>query len=314
MKCAIVGSTGFVGSFLSSSLRSSSIDFVCIDRARSRPDFREDCCFFVDFSDVDSLVKILEGIDYVFHLAGRAHKPVPHSVDEATLFREANVDVLISIVKASERAGVKRIVFTSSIGVLGRSTAGSPFNETTLPNPSAVYAKSKLDAERFLQNYLGCSSSLEWVILRPTLIYGPRCPGNMSKLIKLIKMMPLIPLGAVNARKSFVSIDNYIDILIIAATSPTLACQSFVISDGEDFTVAEMASCILSGLGIPSFRLVPFPPVVINFVASLLGFSRLWHQLSDELIVDSSSFRRATGWKPITSSRKALERAASSFR
>lgn len=314
MKFAIVGSTGFVGSNLASSLRSSSVNFICIDRARSVPPHDQNSHYFVDFYDVYSLAKILDGVDCVFHLAGRAHKPVSSSVDEADLFRQANVDILISVVKASQRAGVKRIVFTSSIGVLGARTTGTPFNDTTLPNPVAVYAQSKLAAERFLGSFLGPSSSLEWVILRPTLIYGPHCPGNMAKLIKLFKWLPLIPLGSVTARKSFVSIENFVDVLIVSATSSSVAYQSFVISDGEDFSVSDMASCIISGLGLSPFRLVSLPPTFISFVASLFCLSRLWSQVADELIVDSSAFRRLTGWSPIVSSRKSLQQAASSFR
>ena len=297
------------------SLKASSSNCVRIDRLGSR----SICCdqypqYFVDYSDQDSLVRILTGIDIVYHLAGRAHKSVSSSCD-ADLFWQANVDTLISVVKASELARVKRIVFVSSIGVLGSYTEGLPFDDYSIPAPSAHYSRTKLEAEMFLKTYLKPgSSALEWVILRPPLIYGPRCPGNMNKLINAVKFLPFIPFGSCFARKSFISIDNFVDVLKVSAISSAAVGQTFVVSDVDDFTVREMFRLILLGLGRHPWRLFSVYPPFLSFISSLFGVSGLWHQLTGELRVDSSRFCNLTGWKPIVPSRDSLSIAAGSFR
>ena len=102
--------------------------------------------------------------------------------------------------------------------------------------------------------------------------------------------------------------------MILSATCPSIAYHIFVISDGDDFLVNDMFRQILLGLGKSPRRLVNLPHWLIALLAHCLGFSRLFHQVTDELIVDSSAFCRAIGWKPVVSSKASLRQSAASFR
>ena len=114
MRFAVIGSSGFVGSSLVEALSSISADFITLDRCGPHRCLGgSNGQYFVDYSDIDSLAPLLKGVDCIFHLAGRAHQSVS-SVDQDSLFWEANVNTLHSILKAATSVDVKRIVFVSS--------------------------------------------------------------------------------------------------------------------------------------------------------------------------------------------------------
>ncbi len=316
MKIAVTGASGFIGKSFTAFLEASSINYIALDRLSTShftmPPVHNH--FYVDYSDVDSLKQKLVGCDCVVHLAGRAHKSLgsnqQHDIQQ---FRCANVDCLMNVLAASQSAGVRRIVSVSSIGVLGDHTNGTPFSDFSSPSPSQLYAKSKLEAEIVLKSCVSIGSSLEWVILRPPLIYGPNCPGNMEKLIRVVNFLPFIPFGNVASKKSFISISNFIDILYLCLTSSKVAYETFAVSDCDDITVREMFSCLLDGLNRSRARLIPFPVFILKILCSLFGFSSDWRQVSSELIVDSSRFRVATGWSPPYTAKEQLRLAAKSF-
>ena len=185
------------------------------------------------------------------------------------------------------------MVFVSSIGVNGSSTDGKPFTESDHPFPSEPYAIAKLEAERALAEELR-ESLTDWVILRPPLVYGPGCPGNLERLIKLSSLAPLLPFGSVHSLRTLISIDNLIDALLIAAHHPAVSRRVFVVADSEDIDVAGILRAFLLGLGRGTWRLFPIPPFLIGFLLRLLGKKSLWHKFSSELRVDSSAFCDAT--------------------
>jgi nucleoside-diphosphate-sugar epimerase len=308
---AITGASGFVGRALVARLRENGIGVTPVSRSNgSSNDAYETFPVGGDYSDISLLVNYFRGCDSIIHLAARAHFMARDS-DCSTLmhFREANVQSLIHVAKAARIAGVQRLVFVSSIGVNGSATSGSPFTEVDEPNPTEPYALTKLEAERALSVQLA-SGFTDWVVLRPPLVYGPGCPGNLQKMIRLAAVAPILPFGAVRARRSLISIDNLLDALLIAARHPAVSRRTFVVSDDQDIDVASMLEAFLMGLGRGSWRLIPVPQFLIGLTLHLLGKQELWKKFSGELLIDSSAFRQATGWVPVVSPRVGLRMAA----
>ncbi len=85
-------------------------------------------------------------------------------------------------------------------------------------------------------------------------------------------------------------------------------------ADSEDIDVAGILNAFLLGLGRGTWRLLPIPPSLITLLLNLLGKRALWLKFSGELRVDSSSFRRATGWVPAVRPQDGLRLAAASAR
>jgi nucleoside-diphosphate-sugar epimerase len=314
-RIAVTGATGFVGRSLVARLQRESVDVVAITRSRPSADSSlSNLSFISDYLDTASLADLFCSCDVVIHLAALAHQVSrSSSAIELNAYRRANLESLVSVARAASHAGVCRLVFVSSIGVNGSSTDGSPFTESDKPRPSEPYALTKLEAELALSEEL-LDSSTDWVVLRPPLVYGPGCPGNLERLIRLASSAPVLPFGSIHSLRTLISIDNLIDILLIASHHPAVSRRVFVVADSEDIDVAGILKAFLLGLGRGTWRLLPIPPSLIGFLLNLLGKKAIWHKFSGELRVDSSSFCRATGWVPAVRPRDGLRLAAASTR
>ena len=316
MTCiAVTGATGFVGQSLVARLEREAVDVVAITRAHPPVGNPLGNLFFrADYLDTASLASLFCSCDVVIHLAALAHQVSrSSSAIELNAYRRANLESLISVARAASQARVRRLVFVSSIGVNGSSTYGTPFTEADQPLPSDPYAITKLEAERALSEVL-LDSLTDWVILRPPLVYGPGCPGNLDRLIRLASMAPVLPFGSVHALRTLISIDNLIDALLIASRHPAVSRRVFVVADSEDIDVSAMLKAFLLGLGRGTWRLLPIPPSLIGLLLNILGKKALWHKFSGELRVDPSSFCRATGWVPAVRPQDGLRLAAASTR
>ena len=123
----------------------------------------------------------LRGVDTVIHLAARVHVMKDKAADPLTEFLKVNLYGTANLAQQAARAGVKRLVFVSSIKVNGESTEARPFAESDEPDPQDPYAVSKLQAEQVLQR-ISDETGLEVVIVRPPLVYGPGVKGNFFTL------------------------------------------------------------------------------------------------------------------------------------
>lgn len=313
-RLAVTGARGFVGRALVERLRSEGIDTVALSRGTGAP--RRDGVVLtaeVDYTDVDRLAELLAGCDAVIHLAARAHR-IGEPVDAETprRYREANVAPVLAVAQASQRAGLRRVVLVSSIGVNGSATHGRPFTEADTPAPTEPYAVSKLEAEQALQQALATGVT-DWVVLRPPLVYGPGCQGNLARLIGLAARAPLLPLGGLHAPRTLVALDNLIDALILAAQHEAVSRRSFIVADGYDVDVAAMLGAFLDGLGRGRWRLLPVPAGLLGALARAAGKGAAWSKMSGALQVDATAFRSATGWQPRINPADGLRAAAAAF-
>src|SRR5690606_20390339 len=149
----------------------------------------------------------------VIHCAARVHVMNEHSVDPLGAFRAVNVNATLNLARQAATVGVRRFIFVSSIKVNGESTVnGQAFSASDEPAPEDAYGLSKLEAEKGLIQ-LATETGMEVVIIRPPLVYGPGVKGNFASMARLVdKGLPL-PFGAINNKRSLVSIDNLVDLI-----------------------------------------------------------------------------------------------------
>jgi nucleoside-diphosphate-sugar epimerase len=267
-----------------------------------------------DYCDSHALAKAFAGVELVFHLAARAHQR--ETEDDETAFHRANVDTTDAVVQACIDASVRRLVFVSSIGVHGNHSGAHPFTESNPPAPVETYALSKLAAERVVTERLhsDAASGTDYVILRPPLVYGPGCPGNFRTLLNLIARAPIVPLGALDAPRTFVYIDNLTDALLVAAQHPAAARRIFVIGDDRDICVGEIAREVAAELGRSPRVVWDVAPQLLAWIARLAGRSTAYAKLAAPLQVDAGAFRSATGWRSPFDPREGLRRTARQWR
>lgn len=281
-RIAITGAHGFVGRALTARARQAGYDVLALSRRSA---------LLADgYEDVQALERCFAGADTVVHLAARAH------VGGTDADFECNVRATRSVTTACRAAGVRRLVFLSSIGVNGSCTPGKPFDETDPPRPGEAYARSKLRCEEELRTRLS-GSSTSWTILRPPLVYGPDAPGNFGKLVRLVRSGIPLPLGAVRNQRSLIGVDNLADVILRAGTQPAAAGEVFLPTDGDDLSTPELVRCIGQALGRRPI-LLPVPPSLMKRAARLTGHTRIAESLCDSLQIDPSKTRRVLSWEP----------------
>lgn len=310
-KVLITGITGFVGKALGNELVAKGFNVNGAVRSLVSVDFPDTINKFV-IKEVDSKTDwqiALEGVAVVIHLAARVHIMNDTASDALAEFRSVNVDGTLNLACQSERAGVQRFIYISSIKVYGEATRlGLPYTEADHPDSVDPYGISKWEAEDALRR-LAREAAMEIVIIRPPLIYGPGVKANFQSMMRwLDKGFPL-PLGAIHNRRSLVALDNLIDLIITCIHHPAAANQIFIAGDGEDLSTTELLQRLAAALGKTAW-LVPVPVPVLMCAASLLGKQAVAQRLCGSLQVDISKARDLLGWTPPVSVDEALHKTA----
>lgn len=249
----------------------------------------------------------LAGQDTVIHCAARVHVMRDTCADPLAAFRAVNLEGTRALARQAAQAGVKRLVFVSSIGVNGAETHGHPFTEERIAAPHTPYAMSKHEAELALAD-VAAMTGLECVVVRPPLIYGPAAPGNFGVLVKALERGLPLPFRWVRNRRAYVGLDNLVDFLLVCATHAAAANQTFLVSDGEDLSTPDLLSRTGLALGRPA-SLWPVPPAWLVLGARLARRPELAQRLCASLEIDIGKARRLLAWQPPVSVDEGLRRA-----
>jgi nucleoside-diphosphate-sugar epimerase len=311
-KVLVTGGYGFVGAELCKLLHVRGWEVVATHRNSHISDKNSNIAsaYLPLSASPDSWDRALEKADCVVHLAAHVHQLGRASQSKAE-FQEINVAGSRFVAERSGHAGVKRFVFLSSIKVNGEGREGDPYRATDIPAPQDAYARSKRDAEKEIRDV--CESfGMEWVIVRPPLVYGPRVRANFRRLLTIAASGLPLPLASINNRRSLIAIENLVDFIFTVMTHPNAANAIWLVADNEDLSTPELIRRLAHSMHRPA-RLFRFPPSAIKKLASLVGFGAHAAKLVDSLALDSDPARELLGWKPPMGSDDGLARAAIDF-
>ncbi|MBC3362650.1 NAD-dependent epimerase/dehydratase family protein [Pseudomonas sp. SWRI154] len=309
-KVLLTGSTGFVGSRLQTALR---LNYSVLATSRLSQ-MMSDGCQTLGVGDLSAGTRwstLLQDVDIVVHVAGRAHKLNDRHEDPLAAFRRVNVEATLNLARQAADQGVKRFIFISSIGVHGSNTNGSRFDELSPLNPHADYAISKLEAEKGLRD-ISSESGMELVVLRPPLIYAGHAPGNFGLLLRLIASGVPLPFLRVENKRSIISLENFIDLVQLCLEHDAAANRTFLVSDGEDVSTPQIIQYVARGMG-RSARLFYLPDTFVRMVAELSGRKTTYDQLYGSLAIDSRKVRDILSWCPPMSPEEALFKAGKDY-
>jgi nucleoside-diphosphate-sugar epimerase len=305
----VTGGQGFVGKALATSALSKGFKVRVSSRQPSTA--QQSGLEYTQVGDLDLTTDwsaSLQGVDVVVHCAGRAHVMNDTVSDPLVAFRTVNLNGTLNLAQQAVKAGVKRFVFISSIGVNGsQTTVGKHFSEADQPKPHNAYALSKWEAEQGLLR-IAAETGLDVVIIRPPLVYGCNAPGNFASLMRAVQKGWTLPLGAVHNQRSLVALDNLVDFIVTCTTHPQAANQTFLVSDGQDLSTTELVRGMAQAAGV-NVRLLPMPVWALQAGATLLGKGDAVQRLCGNLQVDISKARTLLGWVPPVSVRDGLLRA-----
>lgn len=255
----------------------------------------------------------LMDVEVIVHTAARVH--IMHDTVSQPLdfYRRVNAQGTLNLARHAAAAGVKRLIFLSSIKVNGESTDGrQPFRADDPPDTTDPYAQSKLEAEAGLLA-LAKTTGLEVVIIRPVLAYGPGVKGNFRTMIKWIEKGIPLPFASIQNRRSLVSVDNLVDLIVTCVDHPAAANQIFLVSDGEDLSTPDLLRRTARALGKPA-RIFPFPTSMLSLGARALGRGEVAQRLCGSLQVDIEKNRQLLNWSPPVTVNDGLQRMAATMK
>ena len=244
----ITGVAGFLGSHLADSFLEKGYRVVGIDNLIGG--YKENVPDGVDFhvldlADLDAIHGAFIGIDLVIHSACTAYEGL--SVFSPALVTKNTSQISTTVMSASIKAGVRKIVYLSSMARYGTQDL-VPFVETMLPKPQDPYGIAKYASELMIKN-LAETHGMEYVILVPHNIIGPRQkfddPYRNVASIMINRMLsgkaPII-YGNGEQRRCFSFIQDVIDPLMIACETDVAHGRIINIGPDEEFvTINELA-------------------------------------------------------------------------
>jgi UDP-glucose 4-epimerase len=249
MKYLITGGAGFIGSNIAARLVENGEEVRILDNFTTGR--KENLAAIEDqievimgnICDFETIFEAAQGIDYVLHLA--ALPSVPRSVTDPLTSNEVNINGTLFVLEASRRAGVKKVVSSSSSSVYGESEE-LPKHEKLEPHPLSPYAVTKLTGEHYCRVYWELYK-FPTVSLRYFNIFGPNqnpdseyaavIPKFISSIMN--EQSPVV-FGDGEQSRDFTYVDNAVDANLLAATNDKIVGTEYNVACGGQFTLNEL--------------------------------------------------------------------------
>lgn len=250
MKALVTGATGFIGSHLADELVKRGWPVRCLVRRPSGLGWIENLDVELvrgDGRDKSSLRPAVEGVDYIFHLAGVIHAL---SWEE---YYQANVVATRNLLEAAAERNprLKKFVYVSSISAAGPSPKGRALDEDDPCRPISDYGRTKLAAEEAVRNF---AAGFPRVIIRPPNVIGPR-QQELREAIRLARKRIRPSFGTDEPQTSLCYVGDVVEALILSAERPAADGRTYFLAYPRPYAWADVIRAIQENLGIPFFLL-----------------------------------------------------------
>jgi nucleoside-diphosphate-sugar epimerase len=265
-----------------------------------------------DMLEPDTYSELLQDVDCICHFAA-AFKGSGHSDED---FTRANVVGTERILTAGAKAGVRRFVLCSTAGIYGQSLEGLT-DETAPARPWNGYERSKQAAEEQVRQ-LAVRHGMEYVILRPAVVYGPRD----DRLLKLFRSaakgrFPLF--GPGEGRRHMVYVTDVAEAFLLGCTVPSAANQDMIIAGPQAVPLRELLNVLATVVQRKSCGpRLPLRPMlllaaIVEDGCKLIGvnpplYRRRMDFYRSDAAFDCTRAQRLLGWTPRVDLREGLHR------
>ena len=291
-KIVLTGGSGFLGSHLLNNKAFQEALAIGRTQPHNHRLFQA-----VSFAADDDLAGVFKDKEVVVHAAARAHVMKDNAKSPLSEFRHVNTVGTLNLAEKAAIYGIKRFIFISTVKVLGeQSEPGQAFKNDDSFNPQDPYSISKVEAEVGLK-LIGEAYGMEIVIIRPPLVYGRGVKGNFASLLKLARFSIPLPFGSIQNKRSLVSVENLVDLIVVCLNHPNAKNQTFLVSDDDDMSTSTLISRLADAGGYKAY-IFSFPLILLSISLRALGKSAIYDRLCGSMQVNIDYTKSQLGWKP----------------
>lgn len=303
-KVLVTGADGFIGSHLVEKLLESGAEVRALVQYNSTgsngfledvADINQKCEIIAgDIRDPSFCIKLMEGVDIVYHLAALIN--IPYSYIAPKSFFETNVSGTVNLLEAARLAKVKRFVHTSTSEVYGTAKY-SPIDEIHPLHAQSPYSASKIGADSAVLSY-HLSFGLPITIVRPFNNFGPRqsARGVIPTIISQIlsPSVSKVKLGSLTPVRDYIFVEDCVNGFIISSLSSKTIGEVINLGTGKGYSILEIYKLISEIIGVKK-------KITKEKNRVRPADSEVW-----KLICDSSKMKKLTGWEPKINFRDGL--------
>jgi UDP-glucose 4-epimerase len=301
----ITGGAGYIGSRLTIKLMSLGHRVIIIDNLSGGTiaNLPKDIVFYNADICSGAIYTIFEKEkpDMLFHMA--ASKSVNKSMENPKEFHDINVVGSANVFAQATKAGIKRIIFTSTAGVYGNTTENTKQKESDKPHPSSIYAETKLATEQDLLAYI--NKGTEGIILRFANVYGPGGTSDVQGVVELfaktlLRNEPITIFGDGTQTRDFIYTDDLISLceILVSCDYAKLKNNPIInVSTGESVSVLDILHAISNVLHRT--------PQISYKADAFIG--------QRDSLLDPTLANSVLGWSAKTSLSEGIQKTVSSF-
>lgn len=257
MRVLVTGGAGFIGSHIVEHFQGKA-EVRVLDNLRSgfKHNLAAFQCEFIEASilDRDAVRQAVQGVDYIFHLG--AMISVPESMQKPIECTEINTNGTLVVLEEAARAGVKKLVLSSSAAIYGDNPV-TPKLETMFPEPKSPYAITKLDGEYYCKMFAD-EKRIQTACLRYFNVFGPRQDPRSQYaaavpifIDRAVKNQTITIYGDGEQTRDFIYVKDIVAANVYFATqSPATGVHN--VAYGKRITIKQLAANIVQLTGSTS--------------------------------------------------------------
>ncbi|HEU4892992.1 MAG TPA: NAD-dependent epimerase/dehydratase family protein [Vicinamibacterales bacterium] len=321
MRVLVTGATGFTGGHLARGLAARGREVVALVRDEARAGSLRTGGIGLasgDIRDAAAVERAAAGAEVVYHVAA-IYRQAGLREDE---YRAVNARAVATVIEAAARAGVKRVVHCSTVGVHG-DVDHPPANEDAPLKPGDIYQVTKVEGERVARD-AGERTGVEVVIARPTGIYGPG-DRRLLKLFRGVARRRFVVLGSGEIFYHLTYIDDLVEGFRLCGEVPGAAGRTYILAGGEVTTLNELIRIIgeVAGVKPPTLHVPVWPfwvaGAACEAICAPLGIEPPLYRRRVDFFTKSRAFdiaraRAELGYAPQVSLREGIRRTLEWYR
>jgi nucleoside-diphosphate-sugar epimerase len=286
----LTGFSGFLGKYILKELLDNNINLITLGRSK-------DSSIVCDLSDKPPDLSNFNSIDYVIHVAGKAHVDSNKHHNSNEIYK-TNVFGTKNLLSSFKFDSLKSIIYISSVSVYG-CESGYNITEDHPLQPNDAYSNSKIEAERLIMDY--CSKkNINYCIFRLPLLVGKNPPGNLGNMIYAIKRGFYFNISEAEVPKSMVLAEDVAKLIVKSLDISGI----YNLTDGLHPTISQLSKSISNQLNRKNLFSIPLCfAKLLSYLGDIFGTKfplnkKKLTKLLSPLTFDDSKARKELQWSP----------------